>query len=143
MAVVSKGRNTIYQSIYTKFFGEGEAEGEGDLACATLADKGFGGLCGSFHFGLGGSWDNCPVIECICSLHSELYIVRDIYTFVCCFVHWSIFFGLFCAVNFDIYMRGRNPNTDKAISFSSKPQYTLTASPLRFFFIVVVFHFEP
>lgn len=76
-------------------------------------------------------------------LHSELYIVRDIYTFVCCFVRWSIFFGLFCAVNFDIYMRGRKPNTDKAISFSSKPQCTLTASPLRFFFIVVVFHFEP
>lgn len=67
-------------------------------------------------------------------LHSELYIVWDTHTFVCSFVHWSIYLGLFCALNFDIGMRGGKPNTDKAISFSPKPQCTLTASPLRFFY---------
>lgn len=76
-------------------------------------------------------------------LHCELCTVRDTHTFVCCFMHWSICLGLFCALNFAIDMRGRKPNTDKANSFSSKPQCTLTASPLRFFFIVAVFHFEP
>lgn len=76
--------------------------------------------------------------DCICFLLFWT-IMTHTHNFVCSFVHWSICLGLFCALSFDIALKGGKPNTDKAISFLSKPQYTLTASPLRFLLLLLFF----